>query len=165
MTVTKPAIYTALHRAQEDFQQLVAVLRPEDFNHPLGLGTWTIKQCFAHIARAELVHLRLARLSRRGLSLWVPTQIVPSVIHTFNRIQQAMLRDKTIDILIHEQQHGRAALLAFVERCTEAELARRCFQFHSQSWAPLSEFLVHVAEHQEHHVHDIRKTLQQHREA
>ena len=161
MTVTKPAIYTALHRAQEDFQQLVAVLRPDDFSRPLGFGAWTIKQCFAHIARAELVHLRLARLSRHGLSVWVPKPLVPSVVHTFNRIQQGMLRYKTTDTLINDQRNGRAALLSFVDRCTEVELARRCFQFHNQSWAPLGEFLVHVAEHQEHHVQDIRRTLQQ----
>lgn len=164
MTHTKQEIRDALDHAQTDFQRLIAVLRPEDFNLSLGPGEWTVKQCFAHIARAEVVHLRLARLARRGLSLWFPKPVVPHVVHNFNRIQQGLLRRKTSATLIEDQQRGRAALLAFVDRCTEAELARRCFQMHNRSWAPLGEFLFHVAEHQEHHVNDIRTALQQRRE-
>lgn len=160
MTVSKHDIRAALDRAQADFQTLIEELAPTDFQESLGPGQWTVQQCFAHIARAELVHLRLARLARRGVSLRFPDRVVPHVVRTFNALQQQLLRRKTATTLIADQRRGRAALLAFLDRCTEADLARNCFQMHNKTWAPLGEFLFHVAEHQEHHVADIRAALQ-----
>ncbi|HEY1013915.1 MAG TPA: hypothetical protein VGE07_14485, partial [Herpetosiphonaceae bacterium] len=97
--------------------------------------------------------------ARVGLSLRFPNALVPHVVRTFNRIQQQLLRRRSYEDLLVDQWAGRAALNHFLQHCTEADLQRPCFQMHNLQWAPLSVFLVHVAEHQDHHVQDIRAIL------
>lgn len=155
----KEEIIVALDHAQEAFDQFIRTLTSEDLTRSLGPDQWTVRQCVAHIARGEIVHVRLARLARYGLSLRFPNWMVPFIVRTFNAIQQRLIARKSVETLLADQRTGRAAVKAFIQGCSERDLAKPCFQMHNLQWAPLGEFLIHIAEHQEHHLHDIQAAL------
>lgn len=160
MPNTKANVRAALDQAQEEFERLAETLQPSDFPRRARPDEWTILQYVAHIARAEYVHLNLARLSLRRVHLCMPRWLAQPIIRSFNGLEQQRLRSKAYNELLAYQQAGRTALLQFIEQSSDAQLEHQCFQLHNFTWAPLSTFYIHVAEHQSHHVQDIRTILQ-----
>jgi hypothetical protein len=156
---TRDELLRAFAAAQAEFEELVARLRPEDEERPLGPGLWTVRQTIAHIAQVEATHLMLARWARRGLSLRAPRPLVPLVVKVSNAFSVFRVRNKGVAELLERQRRSRRACVRFLEASTDADLGRPCFRFDTASWSPLGNFLAHAAYHQTEHTRVVDRAL------
>lgn len=161
-------VIASITAERRHFERFCRALSPEELARPVPGGAWRVKDFISHVITLDGPYRGWFHALAGGSATELHRGSVAFDVDAYNAVAVAARHDRAVAELFHEGAQERAALIAVLERLTDAQLDAT-IRFGGDGkrppvHLPLHQFLLGWLRHDAIHLADILKALPERRD-